>query len=74
MSWYLEGKIGFPFQVKCLAADATSPLRKGETVEVVRTAAEDACEHDMLVHIPRNLSSRAPSRRRCRLSELRVTV
>ena len=55
MSWYyyLESKISFPFRAKCVAANAVSPLRKGETVEVLRMAAEDACEHDMLVHIRR---------------------
>ncbi|HEY8440597.1 MAG TPA: calcium-binding protein, partial [Xanthobacteraceae bacterium] len=53
MSWYyyLEGKISFPFRAKCVAANAVSPLRKGETVEVLRMAAEDACEHDVLVQI-----------------------
>jgi hypothetical protein len=53
MSWYyyLEGKISFPFQTRCLAAKAVSPLRKGETVEVLRMAIEDACEHDMFVQI-----------------------
>jgi hypothetical protein len=53
MSWYyyLEGKIRFPFRARCLATNAVSPLRKGETVEVLRMAAEDACEHDMLVQI-----------------------
>ncbi len=53
MSWYcyLEGKISFPFQARCLAAKAISPLRKGETVEVLRMAIEDACEHDMFVQI-----------------------
>ena len=51
MSWYyyLEGKISFPFQALCVVAKAVSPLRKGETAEVIRMAAEDACEHDMLV-------------------------
>jgi hypothetical protein len=51
MSWYyyLESKISFPFQARCLAAKDVSPLRKGETVEVVRMAPDDACEHDMLV-------------------------
>ena len=51
MSWYyyLEGKISFPFQARCVAAKAVSPLRKGETVEVLRMAVEDACEHDMFV-------------------------
>src|ERR1700735_1200470 len=53
MSWYyyLEGKITFPFQARCVATSAVSPLRKGETVEVLRMAIEDACEHDMLVQI-----------------------
>ena len=53
MSWYyyLEGKIRFPFRARCVAANAVSPLRKGETVEVLRMAMEDACEHDMLVQI-----------------------
>jgi hypothetical protein len=53
LSWYyyLESKIHFPFQAKCLAAKVVSPLRKGETTEVVRMAAEDVCEHDMLVQI-----------------------
>src|SRR5262249_12564882 len=53
MSWYyyLEGKITFPFRAKCIAANAVSPLRKGETVEVLRMAAEGACDHDMLVQI-----------------------
>ena len=37
MSWcyYLEGKITFPFQARCIAANAVSPFRKGETVEVL---------------------------------------
>src|SRR3974390_1899216 len=53
MSWYyyLEGKISFPFQARCVAAKAVSPLRQGETVEVLRMAVEDACEHDMFVQI-----------------------
>jgi hypothetical protein len=53
MSWYyyLEGKISFPFRARCVAASAVSPLRKGETVEVLRMAVEDACEHDMFVQI-----------------------
>ncbi len=53
MSWYyyLEGKISFPFQARCVATTDVSPLRKGETAEVVRMAAENVCEHDMLVQI-----------------------
>ena len=35
----------------CLAVKVVSPLRKGETVEVLRMAPEDACSADMLVLI-----------------------
>ncbi len=49
--YYLENKMRFPFQAKCLAAKVVSPLRKGEVVEVRRLAAEDACASDMLVLI-----------------------
>ena len=51
LSWYyyLEGKISFPFKARCLAAKVVSPLKKGETVEVIRMAPDDVCEHDMLV-------------------------
>jgi hypothetical protein len=53
MSWYyyLEGKISFPFRARCVAVNAVSPLRKGEIVEVLRMAVDDACEPDMLVQI-----------------------
>src|SRR3954471_699842 len=53
LSWYyyLESKISFPFRARCVAANAVSPLRKGETTEVLRMATEDASEHDMLVQI-----------------------
>jgi hypothetical protein len=53
MGWYcyLDDKIRFPFQAKCIAARAISPLLKGETVEVQGMAPEDACSNDMLVLI-----------------------
>ena len=53
MGWhcYLDDKIRFPFQAKCMAVKVVSPLRKGETVEVLRMAPEDACSADMLVVI-----------------------
>jgi len=49
--YYLENKIRFPFQAKCIIAKAVSPLLKGETVEVQRLASENACVSDMLVLI-----------------------
>ena len=53
MGWhcYLDDKIRFPFQAKCIAVKIVSPLRKGESVEVLRMAPEDACSADMLVVI-----------------------
>jgi hypothetical protein len=53
MGWYyyLDDKIRFPFQAKCIAAKVVSPLRKGETVEVQRMAPEDTCSADMLALI-----------------------
>jgi hypothetical protein len=62
MGWYyyLENKLRFPFQAKCIAAKAVSPLRKGETVEVRRIAPEDACTGYILVLIrwqSRNLAA-----------------
>jgi hypothetical protein len=49
--YYLENKMTFPFQARCLIAKVVSPLRKGEVVEVRRLAPEDACASDMLVLI-----------------------
>jgi hypothetical protein len=53
MGWhcYLDDQIRFPFQAKCIAVKIVSPLKKGETVEVLRMAPEDACVADMLVLI-----------------------
>ena len=53
MSWYyyLEGKLTSPFQARCTTARITSPLRKGEIVEVRGLPPEDACAQDMLVRI-----------------------
>jgi hypothetical protein len=53
MGWYyyLEGKISFPLQAKCIASKKVSPLRKGEPVKVLRLAPEDSCTSDMLVLI-----------------------
>jgi hypothetical protein len=51
MGWYyyLDNKISFPFKAKCAVSKITSPLAKGEVVEVLRMAPEDACMKDMLV-------------------------
>jgi hypothetical protein len=51
MSWYyyLEDKIQFPFQAQCIASVPTSPLRKGDSVEIRKMVHEDNCSTDMLV-------------------------
>jgi len=53
MGWYyyLDDKIRFPFQAKCIVAQVVSPLLQGETVEVQGLAPADACSSDMLVLI-----------------------
>ena len=62
MGWYyyLENKMRFLFQAKCIASMVVSPLRKGETVELRRMAPEEANAGDMLVLIrweSRNLAA-----------------
>ncbi len=49
--YYLEDRLPFPFRAKCIKERATSPLREGEQVTVVRMAPEDDCVSDMLVII-----------------------
>ncbi len=51
MGWYyyLDAKIRFPFQAKCIATTVVSPLRKEETVQVQRMAPEDACSSDIVL-------------------------
>jgi len=51
MSWYyyLEDKLQFPFHAQCVASVPTSPLRKGETVEIRKMVPEDSCASEMLV-------------------------
>ena len=53
MSWYyyLEGKLSFPFRARCTASKITSPLQKGETVDVLHMAPDEACTIDMLVTV-----------------------
>jgi Calcium binding len=50
--YYLENQLQFPFQARCIAANIVSPLSKGETVQVLHMAPEEAGSADMLVLIP----------------------
>src|SRR5438093_13223379 len=47
--YYLKDKIRFPFQAKCIAVKAVSPLLKGATVEVRAIGPDEACASDMLL-------------------------
>ncbi len=53
MGWYyyLKDNLYFPFTAKCIIERETSPLRKGDKVEILGMAPEDECQHDMLVKI-----------------------
>jgi len=53
MGWfyYLEDKLQFPFKAQVIAKRLTSPLAKGETVQVEDLALGDECEYEMFVEI-----------------------
>ena len=53
MGWYyyLEDKITFPFQGKCIQERKVSPLKMKEVVEVMSMGPEDECEREMFVVI-----------------------
>lgn len=49
--YYLDDKIHFPFQARCIKARRISPLKAGEVVEVTRMSPEDDCMHEMFVQV-----------------------
>jgi hypothetical protein len=49
--YYLDDRISFPFDAKCIAVDKRSPLELGERITAVRMAGEEYCEYDMYVDI-----------------------
>ena len=51
MSWYyyLEQVIKFPVTTTCRVRRATSPLKKGDEVEITALADMDDCEHEIFV-------------------------
>ena len=53
MGWYYypENQLRFPFQARCTVSKVVSPLSKGETVQVLHMAPEEARSADMLVLI-----------------------
>ncbi|MDX9992521.1 MAG: calcium-binding protein [Anaerolineales bacterium] len=52
--YYLDDKIQFPFQAKCIAASEVSPLKSGEIVRVTQMLSADKCMHEMFVKIEWN--------------------
>jgi hypothetical protein len=51
MGWYyyLQDKIAFPFQGRCIVETRISPLKKGETTQVIALAPEEDCMCTMSV-------------------------
>jgi hypothetical protein len=53
MGWYyyLQDKLCFPFLAKCVDERVSSPLCKGDKVEIIRMAPEEECQHEMFVEM-----------------------
>ena len=53
MGWYvyLEDKVQFPYKARVISQRRTSPLVKGETVQVKGLSPADECEHEMFVDV-----------------------
>jgi hypothetical protein len=53
MGWYyyLQDTMQFPFTASCISKRRISPLKEGQTVEVVGMAPADECEREMFVEI-----------------------
>ncbi|MDY6839775.1 MAG: calcium-binding protein [Thermodesulfobacteriota bacterium] len=53
MGWYyyLEDRLHFPFEARCIRRRHISPLSVGEEMEVAQMAPEDACSHEMFVEV-----------------------
>jgi hypothetical protein len=49
--YYLEDRIQFPFQARCVKTRRISPLKEGELVKVICMAPEDECMREMFVEI-----------------------
>ena len=48
---YLQDALAFPFEAKCVAKRATSPLKIGKRVEVIDMGPSDECTKEMFVSI-----------------------
>ncbi|MBK1619591.1 calcium-binding protein [Lamprobacter modestohalophilus] len=50
-SCYLGEKLSFPFQARCIKESQRSPLKLGETVQVLGMINDDECLTDMAVEV-----------------------
>jgi hypothetical protein len=48
---YLDDRLAFPFSATCIRQLETSPLDKGQVVEVIGMAKEDDCRDEIRVRI-----------------------
>lgn len=48
---YLEDHLTFPVKARCIIERTTSPLKRGEVVEVINMADQNDCLHEMFVMI-----------------------
>jgi hypothetical protein len=53
MGWfaYLEERLRFPFQARCIVQRSSSPLRQGQVVEVVDLASTGEWDREMFVTV-----------------------
>jgi hypothetical protein len=53
MGWYyyLEGRLRFPFRSRCVLERPASPLKRGQEVDVVGMAPEEACMQEVFVRV-----------------------
>lgn len=49
--YYLEDRMQFPFEARCIRVRHISPLRKDDKVTVVGMAPEDECMHAVFVEV-----------------------
>jgi hypothetical protein len=49
--YYLQDKIQFPFEARCIQVRNISPLRKDKHVTVVRMSPEDEWMREMFVEV-----------------------
>lgn len=49
--YYLDDKMQFPFQAKCIQERRISPLKAGEIVQVVQMSSEDECMREMFIEV-----------------------